>query len=166
MRPYSMLFFSIGMAMIAGAQFHRASPILGAAGLFLGVLWIILLIIGPTTKALTVLFFASIMLALIVTLLGETPYLTVCALSSVIIGWEFAVTGRQIAAFPRKAQRGFLRPYLFRMLALGMGGSLLAVVALSLRGRYFLSFRLALGLGVGALLLLAFIFKPGPQNND
>lgn len=164
MRPYSMLFFSIGMAMIAGAEFHRTSPILGAASLFLGVLWIILVMTDSTTRALTVLFFASIMLALIVTLSGETPYLTVCALSSVIIGWEFAVTGREIATFPRKAQRSFLRPYLLRTLALGIGGSLLAVLAL--RGRYYLSFRLALGLGFGALLLLGLMFKLGPQNND
>ncbi|MEE9542120.1 MAG: hypothetical protein V3V77_04090 [Candidatus Bipolaricaulota bacterium] len=164
MRSYSMLFFSIGMAMIAGAQFHRASPIFGAAGLFLGALWIILVITDSTTRALTLLFFASIMLALIVTLSGETPYLTVCALSSVIIGWEFAVTGREIAAFPRKAQRGFLRPYLLRTLALGIGGSLLAVLAL--RGHYYLSFRLALALGFGALLLLGVMFKLGPQNND
>jgi len=164
MRSYSMLFFSIGMAMIAGAQFHRASPILGAAGLFLGALWIILLTTDSTTRALTLLFFASIMLALIVTLSGETPYLTVCALSSVIIGWEFVVTGREIAAFPRKAQRRFLRPYLLRTLALGICGSLLAVLAL--RGHYYLSFRLALGLSFGALLLLGLMFKLGPQNND
>ena len=162
MRTYSMLFFSIGVAMIAGAEFHRASPILGAAGLFLGVLWIVFVVIDSTTTGLTVLFFASIMLALIVTLWGETPYLTVCALSSVAISWEFAATGRQIAVFPKKAQRRFVRPYLLRMLVLGIGGSLLAV--LGLHGHYYLSFHLALALGVAALLLLALMLKLGLQN--
>lgn len=48
------------------------------------------------------------------------------------------------------------------MLVLGIGGSLLAV--LGLHGHYYLSFHLALALGVAALLLLGLMLKLGLQN--
>jgi len=64
--------------------------------------------------------------------------------------------------FPKKAQRRFVRPYLLRMLVLGIGGSLLAV--LGLHGHYYLSFHLALALGVAALLLLGLMLKLGLHN--
>jgi len=69
---------------------------------------------------------------------------------------------RQIAVFPKKAQRRFVKPYLLRMLVLGTSGSLLAV--LGLHGHYYLSFHLALTLGVAALLLLGLMLKLALQN--
>ena len=157
MKWLALLFFSLSTATLAACGFAAGLLPLGGCGIFLGVVCGVLVLFEAEVRGLSLLLLLITLLAVANALFGANPYLVVFAASSALIGWEFGLTAVQARPFSKRDVARFARKKLVALGAIGAASLVLTVVAF--QARFRLSFGLALGLGLAALILLGLGFR-------
>ena len=157
MKRLALLFFSISAATLAACGFAAGLLPLGGCGVFLGVVGGVLVLFEAEARGLSLLLLLITLLAVASALFDTNPYLLVFAVASALIGWEFGLTAVQTRPFTKRDIARFARKKLVSLGAIGAASLLLATAAFQTRLQ--LSFGLALGLGLAALILLGLAFR-------
>jgi hypothetical protein len=157
MKSLAITFFSISAAVLAGDGFASGSAALGFCGVSVGLLAGILVILDAESRGISILLVLHVLLTFVAALFGLNPYLLVLAASSALIGWEFGLTATETRPFPRRDVTKFACKKLAGLVCIGTVS--LAFTAVAFQIRFRLHFGAALGLGVGALILLGLAFR-------
>jgi len=157
MKWLALLFFSLSTATLAACGFAAGLLPLGGCGIFLGVVCGVLVLFEAEVRGLSLLLLLITLLAVANALFGTNTYLVVLAAATALIGWDFGLTAVQTKPFAKPDVARFACKKLIALGTIGVASLVLAIVAFQTRFR--LSFGLALGLGLAALILLGLAYR-------
>ena len=157
MRRLAFASAMVTTAILALACFLTGISPLGYATIVLGAVWLLILWKSEKRTELSALLGMETVVAVVSILYGASVYLAGIAIVLAIVSWDFALTEASIVPFSATMTKQFAVRHAIRMGTIAAIS--IAFLAIAPQIHIHLGFRTALGLGLGAFMLLAILLK-------
>ncbi len=157
MRKEAHILSAITAALIAFTSFKAEVTPLAIAAIACGVAWSVLVASQSTLVSLSILLALQTAIAVINLFYGAPVYLIGLAIVLLIMSWDWALTKREIAGVSSENEKHFCIHHCVQtVIILGLAFGLLVI---PLEIQISIGFRSALGLSMGAFMLIALLLK-------
>lgn len=166
MKAMSLGLFAVASAILTAVGFSTGPVIVGIIGTTVGLVTTFF-VVKRNTLALSFALCVYVFLAFCLTFLHQTPIAMLFVVIAALLGWDAALTEKDISAFPKEERRRFtLRHFLLTLVIVSCS------LGITLPARLFrlrLSFSLTLSVALAAIFLLGSLLHtlhpPGKRRN-